>query len=54
MLFGTTSGQTADFILGQIYASRAQDVIRDFSSNDDLRIKKEALYLQKNCALLGR
>ncbi len=57
VLWNLTSGPSPDFILGQIYADRVDDVYKqkDPLSDDAVwKIKKENMYREKNCALLGR
>lgn len=55
LLWNMTIGPTPDFILGQIYANRAEHVYEDFSSDEELwKLKKENMFHDKNCALLGK
>ncbi|WP_221192006.1 hypothetical protein [Microbulbifer rhizosphaerae] len=55
ILWNMTSGPSPDFILGQIYANRADDVYENFSSDEELwKMKKQNMYREKNCALLGK
>lgn len=55
IVWNMTSGPSPDFILGQIFANRADDVYRNFSSDEELwKMKKGDMYLEMNCALLGK
>lgn len=55
VLWNLTSGPSPDFILGQIYADRVDEVYKAYSSDEALwKIKKENMYREKNCALLGK
>ena len=55
ILWNMTSGPSPDFILGQIYADRTQEMYKDFSSDAEVwNAKKANLYRTKNCALIGK
>lgn len=55
ILWNMISGPSPDFILGQIYADRVNEVYKEHSSDKALwKIKTEKMYRDKNCALLGK
>ena len=55
ILWNMTSGPSPDFILGQIYANRADEIYKEYSPDEGLwKMKKQNMYHSKNCALLGK
>lgn len=55
MLWSQVSGPTPDFILGQIYANRVEEVYKEHSSDKRVwDLTRQRIYREKNCALIGR
>ncbi len=55
ILWNMTGGPSPDFILGQIYADRVEEVYKEFTTDKELwKLKKSNMYHEKNCALLGK
>jgi hypothetical protein len=55
VLWNMTSGPSPDFILGQIYVDRVDEMYKDFDLDEQLwKMRKDKKYRDKNCALLGK
>lgn len=57
ILWNLTNGPSPDFILGQLYADRVDNIYKEKDPLSDealWKIKKENIYRDKNCALLGK
>ena len=55
ILWNMISGPSPDFILGQIYANRVDEIYKDFSSDEvEWKIRKDNMYREKNCGLIGK
>jgi hypothetical protein len=53
VLWLSTNGPTADFILGVVYARMTDEALKDMSLQG-WDLQKSIRYAEKNCALIGR